>query len=118
MSGCRNRQDLTFQYPCSVGSPRFARGTAWGAWVLPLRRGNLREGVVNYHASRGEPRGGSVPPASRGYLQEGVVNYHYANSGSAISRRPAQRVGEGFNNLTIAPNPDRNPHPHAELLER
>jgi hypothetical protein len=27
MSGCRNRQDLTFQYPCSVGSPRFARGT-------------------------------------------------------------------------------------------
>ena len=30
--------------PPSVGSPRFARGTAWGAWVLPLRGGN-RAGV-------------------------------------------------------------------------
>jgi len=34
------------QSPPSVGSPRFARGTAWGS-VPPARRGNLKEGVVN-----------------------------------------------------------------------
>jgi hypothetical protein len=47
--------------PPSVGSPRFARGTAWGAWVPP--------------ASRGEPRKGSVPPACRGNLKEGVIGH-------------------------------------------
>jgi hypothetical protein len=52
MSGCRNRQDLTFQYPCSL-------------WFPPLREGN-REG-----------RAYSVPPASRGNLKEGVLAYPY-----------------------------------------
>jgi hypothetical protein len=56
MSGCRNRQDLTFQYPCSVGSPREA----------------------------GEPRRGSVPPARRGNLKEGVNCSFFVNAGSAI----------------------------------
>jgi hypothetical protein len=49
MSGCRNRQDLTFQYPCSFRFP-------------PLREGNR------------ERRAYSVPPARRGNLKEGVIN--------------------------------------------
>jgi transposase len=35
-----NRVSKVHELPPSVGSPRFARGTAWGAWVLPLRGGN------------------------------------------------------------------------------
>jgi hypothetical protein len=49
MSGCRTRQDLTFQYPCSVGSPRFARGTEPRVHAVPpARRGNLKEGVIGH----------------------------------------------------------------------
>jgi hypothetical protein len=42
MSGCRNRQDLTFQYPCSVGSPRFARGTVQGFGSPRFARGTVQ----------------------------------------------------------------------------
>jgi hypothetical protein len=30
------------QLPPSFRFPRFARGTAWGAWVPPLREGNAQ----------------------------------------------------------------------------
>jgi hypothetical protein len=58
MSGCRNRQDLTFQYPCSVGSPRFARGTAQG-FGSPCGQGEPEGGgrqlpfLVNFGAAIG-----------------------------------------------------------------
>jgi hypothetical protein len=45
MSGCRSRQDLTFQYPCSLRFPLLAGGTAWTRGSVPL-------------AKRGEPKGG------------------------------------------------------------
>ena len=49
MSGCRSRQDLTFQYPCSLRFPLLAGGTE-------LLRGSPREvggtygggGFMNY----------------------------------------------------------------------
>jgi len=61
MSGCRSRQDLTFQYPCSLrfpllaggnqevtpllGSPREAGGTELApAWFPSRSGGNLKEG--------------------------------------------------------------------------
>ena len=66
-----NRVGGVYNCPPPLGSPRFARGTAWGAWVLPLREGN-RVGRVGSPASRGEPRKGSVLPACRGNLKEGV----------------------------------------------
>ena len=42
-----NRASEVHQLPPSVGSPRFARGTAWGAWVrFPLQAGGtLRRGL-------------------------------------------------------------------------
>jgi hypothetical protein len=74
MSGCRNRQDLTFQYPCSLRLPRFARGTNQARF--PLRAGGtLRRGFgLCPRCARGTEWGlGSVfapllevPPASRG----------------------------------------------------
>jgi hypothetical protein len=45
MSGCRNRQDLTFQYPCSFRFPPLREGNR--ALVPPACRGNLKEGVLN-----------------------------------------------------------------------
>ena len=61
MSGCRSRQDLTFQYPCSFRFP-------------PLREGNRRGGTGFPRFARGtEKRARSVPPASRGNLKEGVL---------------------------------------------
>jgi hypothetical protein len=38
MSVCRGARDLTFQYPCSLGSPCFARGTMQG--LVPLCAGS------------------------------------------------------------------------------
>jgi hypothetical protein len=56
-------QGQSLQLPPSVGSPRFARGTAWGAWVrFPLRAGGtLRRGLsgilvfVNFGCAIGIP---------------------------------------------------------------
>jgi len=45
MSGCRSRQDLTFQYPCSLRFPLPAGGTERARGLVPL-------------AKRGEPKGG------------------------------------------------------------
>ena len=46
MSGCRSRQDLTFQYPCSLRLPLPAGGTERARGLVPLaKRG-------------GEPKGG------------------------------------------------------------
>jgi len=43
MSGCRSRQDLTFQYPCSLRFPLLAGGTK--TLRFPSRSGgNLKEG--------------------------------------------------------------------------
>ena len=43
MSGCRSRQDLTFQYPCSLRFPLQAGGTK--TLRFPSRSGgNLKEG--------------------------------------------------------------------------
>ena len=44
MSGCRSRQDLTFQYPCSLRFPLRAGGTEQARCSVPL-------------AKRGEPKG-------------------------------------------------------------
>ena len=47
MSGCRSRQDLTFQYPCSLRFPLPAGGTEQARGLVPL-------------AKRGEPKGGGI----------------------------------------------------------
>jgi hypothetical protein len=46
MSGCRSRQDLTFQYPCSLRFPLLAGGNRTGARLGSPREagGNLQEG--------------------------------------------------------------------------
>ncbi len=51
-----------FTIPPSVGSPRFARGTAWGAWVLSLHEGN-RVGARFPLLAGGTLRRGSRSPA-------------------------------------------------------
>jgi hypothetical protein len=51
-------------YPPPSGSPRYARGTAWGRLRRRFARGT-------------KPRVRSVPPASRGNLKEGVINCHH-----------------------------------------
>jgi hypothetical protein len=50
MSGCRNRQDLTFQYPCSFRFPPLCEGNRVGrvGSVPPACRGNLKEGVIGH----------------------------------------------------------------------
>jgi len=50
MSGCRSRQDLTFQYPCSFRFPLRAGGTKQARGAIPLAK---RESL---HAPRGSPR--------------------------------------------------------------
>jgi hypothetical protein len=45
MSGCRHRQDLTVQYPCSFRFPLHAGGTTRARSRFPSRSGgNLQEG--------------------------------------------------------------------------
>ena len=48
MSGCRSRQDLTFQYPCSLRFPLQAGGTEpTRPTRFPSRSGgNLKEGGI------------------------------------------------------------------------
>jgi hypothetical protein len=44
MSGCRSRQDLTFQYPCSLRFPLLAGGTERERGAVPLvKRGEPTE---------------------------------------------------------------------------
>ena len=45
-----NRKGRVYNCPPPAGSPRFARGTAWGAWVrFPLLAGGtLRRGVIGH----------------------------------------------------------------------
>jgi len=45
MSGCRNRQDLTFQYPCSVGSPS-KQGKPEGGDLQPSTFANADRAIV------------------------------------------------------------------------
>jgi hypothetical protein len=43
MSGCRSRQDLTFQYPCSLRFPLLAGGTEWVCGAVPLQAGGTEQ---------------------------------------------------------------------------
>ena len=54
MSGCRSRQDLTFQYPCSLRFPLQAGGTE------PLR-GSLDDDRVGWRNHRHLQAGGTEP---------------------------------------------------------
>jgi hypothetical protein len=56
-----NRAVSVYELPLSFRFPPLREGNRVGAQVLPT--------------SRGEPRQGSVPPARRGNLKEGGVNY-------------------------------------------
>jgi len=50
MSGCRNRQDLTFQYPCSFRFPPLREGNRAGVRFPLPAGGTLRRGLKNYRA--------------------------------------------------------------------
>ena len=77
MSGCRSRQDLTFQYPCSFRFPLKSGGTEWARDAVPL----AKRGEPNGHTSR-------FPSRSGGNLQEG--GNEFRSGASARGERPSR----------------------------